>query len=289
MRRVGRADYPETKRDDHADELHGVRIPDPYRWLEDVDSEETAAWTEAQQALTESVLRTIPFRTAIRGRLDALSDFETVGTPKEAGGRLFFTRQAPDARQPSLYRTDVGSKDERLLIDPEALADDATIAISGFEPSPSGKLLAYGLAEAGSDWQTWRVLDVDSGEHLSDELPWVKFPMPSWRPDESGFFYSGLEPPPSGEAFKAPMTKRSLRFHRLGDRQADDAVLFERPDEPMWLFVGRVTADGRYLVIPIQRGTYRENRISYIDLTAAEPEAVELLTEFDAAYQFLGS
>jgi len=289
MRRVTRAEVPETRRDDHADVLHGVRVPDPYRWLEDVDSEETAAWTGAQDALTRSVLETIPFRDAIRERLDALSSFEATGVPKEAGGRLFFTLQVPDARQPSLCWAQEGSDEARSLVDPEGLADDATISIAGFEPSPSGRYVAYGLAEAGSDWQTWRVLDVDSGEHLPDELSWLKFPFPSWRPDESGFFYAGLEPPPPGDTFKAPVTKRSLRFHRLGDRQENDAVLFERPDEPMWLFTGRVTADGRYLVIPIQRGTYRENRVSYIDLAALKPEVVDLLAEFDASYQFLGS
>ncbi len=289
MRRVAKTEYPEAKRGDHVDVLHGVRVPDPYRWLEDVDSEATTAWTEAQGGLTRAVLDTIPFRGAIRARLDALSRFEAVGVPKEEGGRHFFTLQAPDARQPALCWAAETEDEPRCLVDPEKLSDDATISIAGFEPSPSGKYLAYGLAEAGSDWQTWRILDVDSGEHLPDVLEWLKFPLPSWLPDESGFFYAGLEPPPPGEAFKAPTRKRSLRFHRLGDRQEDDVVLFERPDEPMWLFVGRVTADGRYLVIPIQRGTYRENRVSYIDLTTAEPAAVDLLTEFDAAYQFLGS
>ena len=288
MRRVAGAEVPETRRDDHTDVLHGVCVPDPYRWLEDVDSKETAAWTDAQNTLTRSVLETIPFRGAIRERLDALSGFEAVGVPKEAGGRLFFTLQAPDARQPSLCWAQEGSDEARCLVDPEKLVDDATISIAGFEPSPSGRLLAYGLAEAGSDWQTWRILDVCSGEHLPDELSWLKFPFPSWRPDESGFFYSGLEPPPPGETFKAPVTKRSLRFHRLGERQEEDAVLFERPEEPMWLFTGRVTGDGRYLVIPIQRGTYHENRVSYVDFESPKAEVIDLLAEFDAAYQFLG-
>ena len=289
MRRVTRMDYPQTRWDNCVDELHGVRVPDPYRWLEDVDSLETEAWTEAQQALTGSVLKEIPFRGAIRRRLDALSDFEVVGVPKEAAGRLFFTRQASDVRQPALCWTSDGKDEPSTLIDPEALANDATISIAGFEPSPSGRYLAYGLAEAGSDWQTWRVLDVDTGEHLADSLEWLKFPLPSWFTDESGFFYAGLEPPPRGETYKAPVTKRSLRFHRLGTLQADDPVLFERPGEPMWLFSGRVTADGRYLIIPIQRGTFRENRVCYLDLTAETPEAVDLFSEFDAAYEFLGS
>jgi len=289
MRHLRKTDYPGARRGSHVDELHGVNVPDPYRWLEDVDSDETAAWVQAQQTLTESVLRTIPFRDEIRRRLDALTDVEAVGVPKEAGGRLFFTRLGPDARQPAFCWTPQGGDEARVLADPETLADDATISISGFEPSPSGRFVAYGLAEAGSDWQTWRILDVDDGEHLSDTLEWIKFPLPSWLPDESGFFYAGLEPPPPGQAFKAPVRKRSVRFHRLGSPQADDPVLFERPDEPMWLFSGQVTSDGRYLVLPIQRGTYRENRISYIDLAGETPEAVDLLTAFDAAYQFLGS
>ena len=289
MRRVASEEYPETRRSNHANELHGARVHDPYRWLEDVDSPETEAWTGVQQALTESVLKEIPFRGAIRERLDVLSNFEAVGLPKEAGGRLFFTCQAPGARQPALCWTSEGSGEALTLVDPEELADDATISIAGFEPSPSGRYLAYGLAEAGSDWQTWGVLDVESGKLLPDRLEWLKFPLPSWTPDGSGFFYAALEAPPPGETFKAPVTKRSLRFHRLDSPQADDPVLFERPDEPMWIFHGQVTTDGRYLVITIQRGTYRENRVSYIDLGAETPEMIDLLLEFDAAYQFLGS
>jgi prolyl oligopeptidase len=289
MRRVVRTEVPETRRDDHVDVLHDVRVPDPYRWLEDVDSEDTVAWTDAQNALTRSVLETIPFRAAIRERLNTLSSFEAVGVPKEAGGRLFFTLQKAAARQPSLCWAPEGSEEAHSLVDPERLSDDATISMAGFEPSPSGRYVAYGLAEAGSDWQTWRVLDVDSGEHLPDELSWVKFPLPSWRPDESGFFYSGLEPPPPGEVFKAPVTTRSLRFHRLGERQDEDAVLFERPDEPMWRFTGRVTGDGRYLVVSIQRGTFLENRVSTIDFESSKAETIDLLPEFDASYQFLGS
>ena len=289
MMRVVKADYPHTRKTDVVDELHSVTVPDPYRWLEDVDSDETGSWVAAQQALTESVLETIDARGTIRRRLDALSDHEIFGTPKEAGGRLFFTWQSAVARQPSLCWCEMGSDAVNVLVDPQALADDATIAIEGFEPSPSGRYVAYGLAEAGSDWQTLRVLDVESGEHLSDELSWVKFPLPSWRPDESGFFYGALEPPPPGKTFKAPITKRSLRSHRLGEQQDEDAILYERPDEPIWLFSGRMTGDGRYLVITIRRGTFDENRVSIIDFESPKAEIIDLLPEFDGAYQLLGS
>jgi prolyl oligopeptidase len=281
--------YPSTRRGDHVDILHGITVPDPYRWLEEVDSAETAAWTDAQNALAQSVLGAIPFRAAIRERLTALSDYEAVGVPLEAGGRLFFTLQKPDARQPALCWVETGGDDVRVAVDPDALADDGTVSITEFSPSPCGRYLAYGLAEAGSDWQTWRILDVETGEHLSEKIEWLKFPVPSWLPDSSGFFYGGSEPPPPDGVFKAAATNRSLRFHRLGDPQIADDVVLEYPDEPQWRPYGRVTADGRYLVITVYRGTYRENRINFVDLAGNEREVVDLIPAFDAAYTFLGN
>lgn len=281
--------YPPTRRDGHVDVLHGITVPDPYRWLEDVDSAETESWADAQNALAQSVLKAIPFREAIRERLGALSDYAAVGVPLEAGGWLFFTLQKPDARQPALCWVKAGGDDVRVAVDPEALAEDGTISVTEFAPSPCGRYLAYGLAEAGSDWQVWRVLDVETGEHLSDKLEWLKFPTPSWRSDSSGFFYGGSEPPPPDGVFKAAATNRNLRFHRIGDPQADDVVVLEFPDEPQWRPYGRVTADGRYLVISIHRGTYQENRISVIDLNEPERRVVDLMPKFDAAYTFLGN
>jgi len=281
--------YPTTRRVDHVDVLHDTRVPDPYRWLEDVDAPETDAWTDAQNALTRSVLEAIPFRDAIRRRLDALTDHESVGVPRAAAGRLFFTVQAPDARQPSLVWSEGEDGDPHVLVDPETLADDGTVSITQFVPSPCGHLLAYGLAEAGSDWQTWRVLDVDSGEHLADRLEWLKFPEPSWLPDGSGFFYAASEPPPPDGVFKAAVTKRSLRFHRIGDAQADDELVLEYPNEPQWMFYGQVTTDGHFLVVSVFKGTYRENRVGYIDLREPERAFVDLFSEFDAAYTFLGN
>jgi prolyl oligopeptidase len=281
--------YPETRRSDCEDVLHGVRVSDPYRWLEDVDSAETAAWVGAQSKLTQSVLRRIPFRDAVRRRLDALSEFESVGVPIEAGGRLFFTLQAPDARQPSLVWTKVGGDDVRYLVDPETLAEDGTVAIGEFAPSPCGRYVAYGVADAGSDWQVVRILDVDAGTHLPDRLQWVKFPAISWTPDSAGFYYAGSEPPSPEAALKAAVTKGSLRCHRLGGPQEDDETILEFPDDPQLRPYGRVTADGRFLVITIFKGTYQENRVSLVDLAAPDRKIVDLIPRFEAAYTFLGS
>ena len=281
--------YPTTPRNDHVDVLHGTRVPDPYRWLEDVDAPETEAWTEAQNTLARSVLDAVPFRDGIRERLEVLANVETVGVPRKAGGRLFFTLQGPDARQPSLVCSEERSDDVRTLVDPETLSDDGTVTVSDFAPSPCGRYLAYGLAEAGSDWQIWRVIDVETGSHLDDRLEWLKFPAPSWLPDSSGFFYAASEPPPPGEEFKAAVTKRSLRFHRLGAPQADDELIHEHPDEPQWMSFGHVTGDGRFLVITTYRGTYQENRVSVVDLRSTDRTVVELMPAFDAAYTFLGN
>lgn len=279
---------PVTNRIDHVDCLHGIDVPDPYRWLEDVDSPEIATWIDAQNAHSQSVFSSVPFGKKLRERVESLSSYEKVGMPKEAGNRLFFTLQAPDAKQPSLVRMEKGVDEIHILLDPSVLAEDATVSIMAFDPSPSGRYLAYGLSEAGSDWQKWYVMDVDTGQTLEDELQWIRFTLASWREDESGFFYSGSEPPPTDEVYKAPVTKRSIRFHRLGDAQANDITIYDRQDEPGWMSFGRVTADDRYLVITTQKGTFRQNRVCVLDLENMAGGPLDLVSEFEAAFTYLG-
>jgi len=284
-----RKDTPQADRTEHTDVLHGVRVPDPYRWLEDIDSNRTAAWIQGQKRLTQSVLSQVPFREGLRKRLERLAQYESVSLPKEAGDRIFFTRQAADARQPSLCWKRRDREVVHCLFDPEDLSDDATVSITGFAPSPSGAYVAYGLAEAGSDWQHWRLIQVETGTHLLDELRWLKFAAPSWLSDNSGFFYAGSEAPPANAKYKAPITRRSLCFHRLGTPQTEDRTVYEQPDHPTWICQGRVTADDRYLIVSVFKGTHRENRVSVIDLASGNLEPFDLLPAFDAAYTFLGS
>ncbi len=279
---------PVTRRTNHIDRLHEVDVPDPYRCLENVDSPDTKTWIQAQNEHTQSVLSHVSFGKKVRERVGALSSYEVVGMPKGAGNRLFFTLQMPEAKQPSLVWTEPGNDEIHCLLDPETLAADATVSIEGFEPSPTGRYLAYGLSEAGSDWQKWYIMDVDAGRRLKDELQWIRFTIVSWRQDESGFFYSGSEPPPPGEVYKAPVTKRSIRFHHLGKAQANDAIVYDRQDEPGWMLSGRVTLDDRYLVITTQRGTHRQNRVCVLDLEDPEGDPVELVPEFESAFTYLG-
>lgn len=280
---------PDTRRSDHVDRLHEVDVPDPYRWLEDVDSPDIKTWIDAQNEHTQSVLSSIPTGNRLREHVEALSSYEVVGLPKNAGNRLFFTLRMPEAKQPSLVWMEKGDHQVHCLLNPETLAADATVSIMGFNPSPSGRYLAYGLSEAGSDWQKWYVMDVDTGERLSDELHWIRFTIASWREDETGFFYSGSEPPPPAETYKAPVTKRSIRFHHLEEPQASDAIIYDRQDEPEWTAYGRVTSDDRYLVITIQRGTYSQNRVCVLDLDNQSQSSVELIPEFEAAFNYLGN
>ncbi|MCK4571244.1 S9 family peptidase [Candidatus Bipolaricaulota bacterium] len=280
---------PGTRRGKHVDHLHKVVVPDPYRWLEDVDSPDIKTWIRAQNEHTQSMLTSVSFGKKLRERVEALSSYEIVGMPKGAGNRLFFTLQMPEAKQPSLVWTEHGDDEIHCLLDPETLATDATVSVMVFDPSPSGRYLAYGLSEAGSDWQKWYVMDVDTGQRLDDELDWIRFTIASWREDESGFFYSGSEPPPAEEVYKAPVTKCSIRFHRLGDAQANDAIIYDRQDEPEWISYGRVASDDRYLVITTRRGTYSQNRVCVLDLENPGDDPIELVPEFESSFIYLGA
>lgn len=280
---------PTTRRIDHTDRIHGVDVPDPYRWLEDVDSLEIKAWIDAQNKHTRTFLQGMSFGKRLRERVEVLSAYETVGSLKEAGNRLFFTLQRPDEIQPSLVWQKQGGNEIHCLLDPSSIAADAAVAIMGFEPSPSGRYVAYGLSEAGSDWQQWYIMEVDSGRRLEDELHWIRFTNVSWREDESGFFYSGSEPPPADAIYKAPATKRSIRFHRLGEVQTQDTRVYESPDETGTMSFGRVTSDDRHLVITTQKGTHRQNTVSVLGLEDSSNGPQALVPEFEASFTFLGT
>jgi prolyl oligopeptidase len=280
---------PPARRDDTAELLHGVTVPDPYRWLEDLDAPATRAWIDAQNALTGAFLAEVPERVRIRERLAALWDYERFGVPVQRGGRYFFTRNDGLQNQAVLYWLDRLDGESRLLLDPNALATDGTIALLDFVPSEDGRLLAYALSSGGSDWLEWRVRDIASGRDLDDCLQWVKFSRVAWTHDGQGFFYSRYAAPADGLAYKGVNDNQQLCYHRLGAPQPDDVVVYRRPDEPEWGFDARVTHDGRYLVLHVWHGTHRENDLFYRDLGTPDAPMVELLTGFTAAYSFVGN
>ena len=280
--------YPVARKSDQVDDYHGVKVADPYRWLEDLDSAETRAWVEAENKLTFSFLEAIPARTAIKDRLTKLWNYEKYGIPFREGKRYFYTRNSGLQNQAVLYTVTALDAQPRMVLDPNTLSPDGTVAVSGLQVSPDGKLLAYSLSASGSDWQEWKVRDVETSKDLSDHLTWVKFSGVSWTRDGKGFFYSRYDEP-KADALKATNYFQKVYYHKLGTSQSEDVLVYEQPDQKDWLFGGTVTEDGNYLIITIYQGTDVKSRVYYKDLKAKEAPVVKLLDDFDAAYNFIGN
>jgi prolyl oligopeptidase len=279
--------YPSAKKVEQVDDYHGVKVADPYRWLEDTDSADTHAWVEAENKVTFGYLDQIPYRKAIHERLMKLWNFERYGVPEKQGGRYFYQHNTGLQNQSVLLVADALAAEPRLLLDPNTLSADGTVALSGQAVSDDGKLLAYGIAASGSDWNEWHVRDVDTGKDLSDVLKWVKFSGASWSKDGKGFFYSRYDEPKAGAPLRDANYFQKLYYHRLGTAQAEDQLIYERPDNKEMGFAGVVSDDGHYLIIHVWQGTSPRNRLYYKDLTKADAPVVKLLDDFDAEYTFL--
>jgi prolyl oligopeptidase len=281
--------YPYSRREEIVEEFHGQLVSDPYRWLEDLDSAESAKWIADQNEVTFNYLGEIENRKKIADRMVELWDYEKYGTPTKRGGRYFFTHNDGLQNQSVLYWLGSLEDEPRMLVDPNKLSDDGTVAMIGFMPSKDGKFLAYGLSQAGSDWQTWRVRDVDSGQDLEDTVEWVKFSIASWSHDGFGFFYSRYDEPKRVETFKGANYYQKLYYHAIGTSQSEDKLIYQRPDQKEWGFFGEVSQDGRYLIITVFLGTHRETGIFYLDLLEADGDVIELLKDFDASTTFIGN
>lgn len=272
--------YPSTDRESVVDTYHGTAVADPYRWLEALDAPRTAEWVKAQNAVAEPYLGALPHRAWLQERLTALYRYERHGLPREAGGRYFYLRNDGLQNQAALHVADSAAGPGRPLIDPDTLSGDATVALADYEPSPDGRLLAYALSDAGSDWKSWRVRDVATGQDLPDVLRETKFTSVSWARDSSGFYYSRY---PGGDDQLQPV----VHFHRLGDAQAADRKVFAVTDHPTRTPYGTVTRDGRYLVLNLDEGTL-SNGVLVMPLDGTgrvEP----LFTAYDGVYGFIGS
>ena len=278
--------YPKAPTAGQTDDYFGTRVADPYRPLEDVDSEATRKWIEAENKLTFDYLANIPERKRINERLTALWNYERYGVPFREGGNYFFSKNTGLQNQSVLFVAPKLPGDSRALLDPNTLSPDGTVALSGLAVPDDGKLLAYGLATAGSDWQEWKVRDIASGKELSDDVKWVKFSGASWAHDGSGFFYSRYDEPKS-EQLKGINYFHKLYFHKIGTPQSEDVLVYERTDHKDWLFNAEVTEDGAYLIIIVSQGTDPKTRVFYKDLRDAKAKVVELLNKQDAAYDFI--
>ncbi|HJV22153.1 MAG TPA: prolyl oligopeptidase family serine peptidase [Holophagaceae bacterium] len=281
--------YPVTRKSEVADDYFGTRVADPYRWLEDDNSTETKAWVEAQNKVTFAYLEGIPERKALRERITRLFNFEKYVAPFKRGNRYFYSHNSGLQNQYVLMVTEDPKAAGRVLLDPNTLSEDGTIALNGMAITRDGRLMAYGLSAAGSDWLTWHVKDVETGQDLPDEIQWSKASGASWRKDGSGFYYSRYDAPKSGDALTGVNNGHQLYFHKLGTPQAEDVLVFHRPDQPEWYLSGDVTEDGRWLVITAGKGTNPEASLFLQDLTKPGSPVEPFLDRMDASYGVVDS
>nr|WP_246106159.1 prolyl oligopeptidase family serine peptidase [Rosistilla ulvae] len=281
--------YPPAPRDAIIDDYHGTPVADPYRWLEDTESEQTAAWVAAENKITRTFLDQIPERTAIRDRLTELWNYERFTQPRSRQSTYFYTHNSGLQNQSLLYVAEGLDAPRRVLIDPNKLSEDGTMALAGWSPTDDGSLLAYSIADGGSDWRTWRVRDVASGEDRDDVVRWVKFSGIAWMPDNSGFFYGRYAEPSDGEELTGTNYNQQLYFHKLGTDQSEDRLIYERPDNKEWGFTPEVTEDGRYLIITNWKGSEPQNQIFIQPLGDPKLPVTELIGGFDAEYSLIGN
>jgi len=283
--------YPKSKKIDHVDELHGVKVPDPYRWLEDDvrESKDVAAWVEAENKLTFAYLEAIPQREAIKKRLTELWNYEKYSVPFKEGGRYLYFKNDGLQNQSVLYKQESLDAEPSVLIDPNAWSKDGTVALGGTSFSDDGRYVAYSVADAGSDWNTWRIIEIETGRLLDDEIKWVKFSDAAWTVDSKGFFYGRFDEPPAEAAFQNTNLNQKVYYHRIGTAQSQDVLVYKRPDEPSWGFGLRVSEDGRYLVMEVWKGTDHKYRILYKDLSEPYGMPIELVDHFRDEYSFVGN
>ncbi len=283
--------YPPTRRVEHFDVYHGVKIADPYRWLEaDIrTSPEVAAWVAAENKLTAAYLDAIPQRDAIRRRLTEIWNFAQYSSPMKEGGRYYYLKNDGLQNQAVLYVMHTLDGEPRVLLDPNTWSKDGTVALMGLGFSDDGKYVAYARSEAGSDWSTWQIMEIESRRVLSDELKWTKFSNAAWTKDSKGFFYCRFPEPTQSAEFQALNFRNQLYYHRVGTPQSDDVLVYWRPDQPEWRYDATVSDDGRYLIISISRGTDERQRIVVRDLTEPYAMPVELIGTFDHEFTFVGN
>ncbi|HEY2856716.1 MAG TPA: prolyl oligopeptidase family serine peptidase [Gemmatimonadaceae bacterium] len=284
-----RPNYPESKKVDQVDTYFGTKVADPYRWMEDLNSAELAAWVKQENALTEQYLSAIGMRGQFKSRITELWNYPKVSLPFREAGRLFYARNTGLQRQSVFYSRKSLGGPPTLVIDPNALSTDGSIALAGFAPSPDGRYLAYGISEGGADWRTLLVRELDSGNQLADSVRWLKGGGMSWTKDGRGFYYSRFPEPEAGKQLQNAIHDEKIYYHVIGTSQAQDKLIYERPDHPDWFVSGGVSEDGRYLLVSVSRGTEPQNRLYVAELGDPKNPKVDapirpLFDKGDASY-----
>jgi prolyl oligopeptidase len=282
-------DYPKPKKVDQVDDFHGTKVSDPYRWMEDSNSPDLQSWIESENKITDAYLASIPQREAIKNRLTDLWNYERYSSPSKIGNKYIYSKNDGLQNQSVLYITDSINDPGRVLLDPNKLSADGTAALSGSSFTDDGKLWAYGVAVAGSDRTSWKVMNVETGEYLTDTLKPNRQGGVSWLNDNSGFFYSRFPDATEGAELKSQNFFQKIYFHELGTPQSEDSVVYERPDNKEYFVGGGVSEDGNWLVISVGKGTERMNMVYFKKLDAKDAPIVPLITDLKNSWNFIGN
>ncbi len=277
-------DYPKPKKVDSASVFFGTKVADPYRWMENESDSDLVAWIDAQNNITNKFLKNISFKQKIYNRLEEIYNYEKKSSLYKKGGKYFFYKNDGLQNQSVLYVQKDIKSEPRVLLDPNKLSDDGTVALSSTGVSKNGKYLAYAIARSGSDWNEINVMDIETGQKLSDNIKWVKFSGIAWY--KNGFFYSRYEQPKKGEELSSANKNHKVYYHKIGTSQNNDSLIYKDPKVPSHGFNAEVSDNEKYLIISEWEGT-SGNILYFKDLTKPNSDFVKINDNFDYDYSFI--
>ena len=280
------SEYPESKKEKFTEIIHGYEVSDSYRWLEDFTSDDSIDWVDRQNKFTKRFINKNKYKSDIKNYLEQIWENESISIPYKIEDKTFYYFNDGTFQQSKLMIKDCEKCDERVLIDPNTFSNDGTISLGGTSINNSANLIAYSISDGGSDWRVWKVMDIETGEVLKDEIKWAKFSGASWENDDSGFFYQKYDEP-NGELLKEINESPKLMFHKIGTNQSEDYVVYENPNQPRWGWGINVIKDTNIKILSISEGTDERNRL-YIQLNTGE-KFIPLIDELIGAYSFIDS
>ena len=280
------SDYPESKKEKFTEIIHGYEISDSYRWLEDFTSDDSVDWVDRQNKFTKRFINKNKYKSDIKNYLEQIWENESISIPYKIEDKTFYYFNDGTFQQSKLMIKDCEKCDERVLIDPNTFSNDGTISLGGTSINNSASLIAYSISDGGSDWRVWKVMNIETGEVLNDEIKWAKFSGASWENDDSGFFYQKYDKP-NGELLKEINESPKLMFHKIGTNQSEDYVVYENPNQPRWGWGINVIKDTNIKILSISEGTDERNRL-YIQLNPGN-KFIPLIDELIGAYSFIDS
>ena len=278
--------YPESKKIDFTENLHGYEISDSYRWLEDFTSDESIDWIERQNNFTKQFIKKNKYKKGLENYLNEIWESESISIPYKVKEKTFYYFNDGSFQQSKLMIKDCDSCDARVLIDPNQFSDDGTVSLGGTSISNDASHIAYSISDGGSDWRTWKIMNIETGEVLDDELNWAKFSGASWENDDSGFYYRKYDEP-DGELLKELNESPKLMFHKIGTNQSEDKLIYENPQNPRWGFGITVIKDSDMKLLSISEGTDDRNKV-YLKINE-NSDFIPIIDELIGTYSFIDS